>query len=601
MNQLSEFFRVVGEFSRILPSLRFKPPEDDDISSMGLLLQETAAAHADRCMIRFEGREMTWGEFNRECNRLARALKERGVAHGDSVALFMENRIEYLLSLFALTKLGATAGLINNSLSGKQLAHCVTTIDASACIVGEELTDVLGELVEELPLTAGENYFWLADSGSNPPPAWAVDAGEAMQGQDDANLPDTEEVRAGEIAAYVFTSGTTGLPKAALLPHRKYVVMAGMMARLGFRAKPTDCMYNCLPLYHVTGLVVGLGACLGSGASTVLRRKFSASAFWGEVRENQANLLVYIGELCRYLVSVPASSADADNPLQRMVGNGLRPDVWDEFKQRYRVDRICEIYGASEGNVAFANLLNKDRTIGFCVADYAVVRYDIDADEIIRDDNGFCIPAEQGEPGLLLGKVNEVFRFDGYRNREASEAKLVRDALEAGDCYFNTGDLIREIDVGFAMGRPHYQFVDRIGDTFRWRAENVSTNEVGEILNGFDQVEISNVYGVEVPGAEGRAGMAALTLHGGETFDPAAFSRFVAEHLPVYARPVFLRLQQDLATTQTFKLVKGALRNAAYHLDQVDDPLYVMKPRSDEYEPLDREFYESLVAGEGGY
>ncbi|MBT4521759.1 MAG: long-chain-acyl-CoA synthetase [Halieaceae bacterium] len=601
MSRILEFFRVLREFSHMIPALRYKPPADDDAVSMAVILEDTVARHPDSTMLMFEGREWTWDEFNRDSNRLAHYLQSQGIKRGNAVALYMENRGEYLLAMFALMKLGAIAGLINNSLTGRQLAHCINTVECTKCIFGEELVSPIEAVRAELGLQDGRDYLWMADANQTTAPDWAVNASIGMLDQATHNLPQTRDILAGETALYVFTSGTTGLPKAALQPHRKLVATSGVMARVGFRFSPQDRLYCCLPLYHITGLVPGVFGAITLGASIFLRRKFSASQFWEEVRQYNTNSLIYIGELCRYLANQPALDNDGHNPMVKMLGNGLRPDVWDDFRHRFKVERICEIYGASEGNIGFLNMLNKEKTIGATTAALAVVEYDVDNDEMVRNAQGRCTPVAKGEPGLLLGKVDEVFQFDGYKDKSASEAKLFRDVLEPGDCYFNTGDLIREIDVGFAMGFAHYQFVDRTGDTFRWRSENVSTNEVGEILNSFEQVEYTNIYGVEVPGAEGRAGMAAVVLKSGESFDAEAFSRFVERQLPGYARPVFLRIQQDLATTQTFKLVKGDLRKAAYHLGKIADPLYVLKPRSDQYEPLDRAFYSQLIAGDGGY
>ena len=284
------------------------------------------------------------------------------------------------------------------------------------------------------------------------------------------------------------------------------------------------------------------------------------------------------------------------------MGNGLRPDVWHQFKQRYGIERIAEFYGASEGNVAFANLMNKDQTIGMTTAEIALVKYDIEGDEIVLDADGHCIRVEPGEAGLLLGHINEQAVFEGYTDKEATEKKVLRNAFKDGDAWFNSGDLIREIDVGYTMGYTHYQFVDRVGDTYRWKSENVSTNEVGEIINGHDQVQFCNVYGVEVPNADGRAGMAALVLNEGlNELDIDDFSAFVTKELPAYARPVFLRIQTDIDVTGTFKMVKGDLRKEGYDLDQVTDALYVLQPGSTRYERLEPSFAAAIAAGTAGY
>jgi citronellyl-CoA synthetase len=284
------------------------------------------------------------------------------------------------------------------------------------------------------------------------------------------------------------------------------------------------------------------------------------------------------------------------------MGNGLRPDIWLEFKQRFGIQRITEFYGSSEGNVAFANLLNRDCTVGMTAMPIALIKYDVDADEIVYDGKGHCIRVSDGEAGLLLGKITEKTVFEGYTNPEATESKILRNVFKEGDAWFNTGDLLRTTDVGFAFGIPHYQFVDRVGDTFRWKSENVSTNEVGEIINGHPQIQICNVYGVDVPKADGKAGMAAVVLAEGETeLDLESFSAYVNAELPAYARPVFLRVQSDLDTTGTFKMVKGDLRKEGYDLEQVKDPLYVMKPRSSQYERLDSSYAGQINAGDGGF
>jgi len=207
----------------------------------------------------------------------------------------------------------------------------------------------------------------------------------------------------------------------------------------------------------------------------------------------------------------------------------------------------------------------------------------------------------KGEAGLLLGEIDSDFKFDGYTSEDATESKILRDVVKPGDAWFNTGDLIRQQDVGFALGKAHYQFVDRVGDTFRWRSENVSTNEVAEILNGYAQIEMANVYGVDVPATEGKAGMVALILRQGQALDIGEFSDFVAANLPYYAQPVFVRVQPEAETTGTFKLLKGELRKQAFHLDQVEDEVYVLPPRATRYQTLDDQLYQSIMDGSAGY
>ena len=602
MSSIMEFFRVIWNFFQAAPTLIFfKPPADDTKTSLGLMFQTTAAKYSNKSAIVCGDSELTWGQFNALTNQYAHSLKSQGVARGDCVAVLIENRTELLCSIFALAKIGATAGLVNTGLTDRPLAHCISIVESKKCLVGQELLAAVSGVKGDLTLQ-DKDYLWVADPLIIvDAPDWATNFSATLAGMPTDNLPETDEIVAGEIALYIFTSGTTGLPKPAVIYHRKIMSAAKPYSKVGFHAKPSDRMYICLPLYHATGFLLGIGSCLYSGASMFVRRRFSATQFWPEVQKHQTTLFIYVGELCRYLAMAPECPDEKNNPLKTMLGNGLRPDIWDTFRNRFGVKRITEIYGSSEGNVSFLNILNKESTIGTGSVVVMLVKYDIENDEIVLDEDGKVIEVEPGKAGLMLGQIDDRYKFDGYKNAGATNDKILTDLREPGDRWFNTGDLIRTVDVGFAMGLPHYQFVDRVGDTFRWRAENVSTNEVGEILNACDQVEISNVYGVDIPGAEGKAGMAAITLMPGQQFSAAEFTEFVDRELPAFARPVFVRIEQHQDTTGTFKLFKGKLKQQAYHLDQVDEPIYVRQPKSKQYELLNHGFYEQLINGSAGY
>ncbi|MEH6515866.1 MAG: long-chain-acyl-CoA synthetase [Halioglobus sp.] len=607
LSKTREVTRVMRELRKLAPGLKLRLAKSKAKISLGTVFESAVERYPDNTMLLFEGSQWTYAEFNAEVNRLAHLLSARGLGRGDTVALFMENRAEFVLAMLAVVKIGAAASLINNSLSGAALIHCIEAAAANACIVGGERAEVLAEVLPELELVQGSDYYWLADAGDQKSeqgeaPQWAVDAQAEMESMPTENLPQTKEITAGEAALYVYTSGTTGLPKAAVVKHKKIVAVGQGTGALGFLTQPEDRLYLCLPIYHLTAMGPGLINFIFAGGSVYLRRSFSASSFWPEVRKYQTNCFVYVGEVCRYLAMQPVCEEERNNPLQKMLGNGLRPDVWDEFRNRFQVERICELYGSSEGNVSFMNFLNKDKTIGASLSKVALVAYDHENDEIIRNDRGHCIEVPVGEPGLLLAKITALTEFDGYTNAEATASKIVHDVLKNGDQWFNTGDLIRQIDVGFAMGLKHFQFVDRTGDTFRWRAENVSTNEVAEVLNSHPQIDMANVYGVEVPGIEGRAGMVAFELADDVEFDVQAFQALVERELPAYAQPVFIRLLRNAETTVTFKLLKGELREQAYHRDQIaDDTIYVRKPRSSAYELLDKKFYRLLVERQAGY
>ena len=608
---LRDFVSVLADAPTLLAlkkGLAPRPLEEKDC--LGALVERNAAQIGALSAIVCEAPDgttstVTWAQFNALANRYLHVLKEAGLKRGDVASVMMENRIEFLALLVATNKLGVTAGLINTNLRQRPLSHCITVTGSKKCFFGAEVQDAILEIKDEVDLAEGEDYYVLPDAHNDEAPApanWAIDLAAASAEQPDDDPAETAENTLGETAMYIFTSGTTGLPKAAVLSNRRYLASAQLAAKAGLRCTTEDRIYLCLPLYHGTGLMIGAGASFATGASMFVRRRFSARAFLPEIREHRCTCFIYVGELCRYLSNTPERPDDANTPLATMMGNGLRPDVWPGFKKRFGLKRITEFYGASEGNVAFANLLNKDCTIGMTASKVALVRYDVDADEIVRDAAGHCVEVAQGEPGLLLGHINPHAVFEGYTDKDATEKKVLRDVFETGDAWFNTGDLIREIDVGFSLGYAHYQFVDRTGDTFRWKSENVSTNEVGDILGAFQDIEFCNVYGVQIPGTDGRAGMAAITLkEGAKELDLAAFADYVRRELPPFAQPVFLRLQAGMDLTGTFKMVKGDLKREGYDIDAIDDPVYVMKPGADGYERLDSDYLETIRASAAGF
>lgn len=603
--QLIKDIATLGQIPALLKLKKGMTPRPSDVADcFGARVEANAKQLGNHSAIVCEGKEMNWQQFNGLANQYAHAMKAQGLVREDRVCVMMENRIEFLALLVGLNKLGVTAGLLNTNLTGRSLSHCINVIGAKKCIFGAEVLTAMAEVQEQLELVAGTDFLFINDAPANdaPCPAWAMDLDALQSSAADHNPEDTGLNTLGQTALYIYTSGTTGLPKAAVMSNRRYLMSADMSGTAGLKTKPGNRIYLCLPLYHATGLLLGVGSALSTGASMYVRRRFSASAFRSDIRDNQCTHMVYIGELCRYLTNIPEEGGDASIPLHSIMGNGMRPDIWMNFKQRYGIKRICEIYGASEGNVAFANLMNKDLTVGMTSAEVALVQYDVDQDEIIRDANGRCIEVAKGEPGLLLGKITPDTVFEGYTDPAATEGKILRDALTEGDAWFNTGDLMRVVDVGYTLGYDHYQFVDRVGDTFRWKSENVSTNEVGEIINGFDQVKFCNVFGVAIPGADGRAGMASLTLNEDvSALDLERFSAFVRDALPAYAVPVFLRVDEDIDVTGTFKMLKGDLRKQGYDIDQINGPVYVMKNGESVYTRLEADYVVQLNNASAGF
>ena len=598
---MKEFIRMLGELKYMIPVLRYQWPQADENASLSHSFQESTNKFGERPFVYFEEETWTYSEANKAANSFARYLSSNGVKHGDKVVLFMENRPYYAISLLALNKIGAIGVLINTSLTGDPLIHCINSSNSVKCIVGAERAQPLQEVLEDINISNKDDFLWVEDTNEYALPEWAINLKANLDFDDNENLDQTNQVTAKDVACYIFTSGTTGVPKAAILPNAKLVAAATNITMAGYRINHEDCMYNCLPLYHSTGLMLGLCAAINVGAASFIKRKFSASSFWQEANEFNTTAFVYIGELCRYLINKDSSEAELNNPIVSMVGNGLRPDVWDTFKERFDIDRIIEIYGASEGNALFMNLFNKNKTIGMTSAEVALLEYDVAEDEILKNDEGFCKKITNHDPGLLIVEIGPNAVFNGYTDKEASEKKILRDVFKVGDAWFNTGDLIKTVDVGFAFGKEHYQFVDRVGDTFRWRSENVSTNEVGEILNGYKDVNMANVYGVKVPGCEGRAGMAAFSLEDFEGFNWLEFSEYVENNLPKYARPIFIRIIQEMDTTGTFKLKKNELRDDAFNISKVEDKVFCLKPSSNIYELLDGNWLDKINSEEAGY
>lgn len=560
---------------------------------------ESAARDNPQGVALIQGDEqLTYAEFDRWANQLAHYLRAHGLRQGDSVALMFENRFELLAAVVACAKLGAVSALINSSQRGRVLAHSISLASPRMVLVGEELLDAFTEVAAEVALPA-EACHYFADR-----PTWR-DPGEAPAGwqhpaaalQDyPVDAPPLERpVRADDPCFYIYTSGTTGLPKAVVFNHGRFMKGYGAFGFAAVRLGREDRMYVSLPFYHGTAMVVCWGSVLAGQAALIMVRKFSASRFWDEVERHRATAFGYVGELCRYLLDQPARPSDAANPIRVMVGNGLRPSIWQAFKQRFAVERVVELYASSEGNIGFTNLLNLDNTVGFSPYPYAIVRYDQEREAPLRE-NGHLQRVAKGEAGLLLGKITDKSPFHGYTNARDTERCILRDVFEPGDAWFNTGDLMRD------MGFRHAQFVDRLGDTFRWKGENVSTTQVEAVLDGVAGVSETVVYGVEVANTNGRAGMACIRLAcAPEDFDFQALLTHLRQELPAYAVPLFLRLSAEMETTGTFKHKKAPLKEQAYDLDRCSDPLYAWLPGSDCYVPLNRELHAAISAGNYRY
>ena len=535
-----------------------------------------------RRAISFEGRELTYRGLEALANRYAAWAQAQGLARGETVAVLLPNRLEYLPLWFGLSKLGVVAALINYQLAGEALTHCLELSGAKSCIT-DGSTRAAFDAVAPAGMTA-----WDLDG----------DLHEAIAGLDEARPH--RMTRAGmtahDTALLIFTSGTTGLPKAARINHmRAQLYMRGFAGSTG--ARPDDRIYITLPLYHATGGLCATGGALLNGASIALRRTFSASHFWDDVIAEGATMFVYVGELCRYLVNRPPAANERDHKLRLIFGNGLSREVWAQLETRFAVPRVLEFYGSTEGNVSMFNFDGGLGAVGR-IAPYlaplfnvALVRFDVEKEAPVRGADGFCQPSAPGEAGECLGAIHGGARtdFTGYVDRAASEKKVLRDAFRKGDAWFRTGDLMSRDRLGY------YYFVDRVGDTFRWKGENVSTTEVTEVLASAPGVQEATVYGVTVPHHDGRAGMAAIVT--GEGFDLASLRAAMEHALPPYAQPQFVRLTDALAVTGTFKPRKMDLIAQGFDPAACDGPLY-FHDREVGFIPLTAELYARILSGE---
>jgi len=565
---------------------------------LGLCLEQAAKRNPNGTALIYEQRQLSYRQFNAWTNRIADYLSKTGTRKGDVIAVFIENRPELLACIAAIAKLGAVSALLNTSQRGAVLAHSVSLVSPARIIVGEELFSTVTTVSDSLP-GGDHSRLYLADcdtlkDSSKAPEGW-VNLAAASQTRRSTNPVSTQNCRASEPCLYFYTSGTTGLPKAAVLTHGRFMKAFGGVGLASIQLKPSDRAYVTLPFYHGTALIVGWGSVLAGAAGLVMARQFSASQFWPEVRRTQVTAICYVGELCRYLLAQPESHDDRQHKVRMMFGNGLRPNLWKDFKSRFGISKVMEFYGSSEGNVGFLNLFNFDCTVGFTTVPYAIVEYDLDLDQAIRHKNGFLRKVTKGQAGLLLGEITDKTPFDGYTDPEKTEKTILRNVFKAGDAWFNTGDLMRD------QGFNHAQFVDRLGDTFRWKGENVSTTEVENAFATLPQILDAVVYGVEIPETNGRAGMACIRLHQGESVDSEMFYAHLREQLPAYAIPVFLRIVDKMETTGTFKYKKSDLKKSGFDLRQLADPVWVCLPGMRHYQRLDQAIMTGIETGEYRY
>lgn len=553
------------------------------------MIEESIDKFPNNIAIEFEDKSYTYSDLDKESNQVANWAIKKGYKTGDVVALLMENKPEFIFIWLGLSKLGITIACLNNNIKSKSLAHCIQTSKSKSLILSSDLID---------------NYSSSEDLIDNQLSVYV--SGDKVQGFeniDDDNEKNTNRPNSSirktltnsESLFYIYTSGTTGLPKASNFSHQKFAVGSGLQM-FSLNMKSTDKTYLVLPLYHATGGVVGLGSTLFTGGTVVLRKKFSVEKFWEDCAKYNVTVITYIGELFRYLISAPKNEFEKQHNIRGMYGNGLRPDVWKVVQDRFGINNIIEFYGASEGNVSLTNVDSRFGSIGR-IPPYAknalptkIVKFDVVNEKVVRNEDGFCIECEDDEAGEVIGLIpnEDKFsgKFEGYTDKEATEKKILKDVFEKGDQWFSSGDLLKRDKDGY------YFFVDRIGDTFRWKSENVATSEVSEAISTFAGVKEANVYGVLVPGEDGRAGMASIVP--GEEFSINGLYEHLSQHLPKYSIPVFIRISKEIEVTGTFKYKKTDLVKDGFDPSVVKDQMYYASTSENDYIGLDVDVFKKI-------
>ena len=569
--------------------------EDDPRRILPIEFDDVAAMRGDATALISEQESFSFSELVARSNRYARWAIAQNLGIGDAVCLMMGNRAEYVAIWLGLNRVGVVVALLNTNLLDASLANCIAISHARHVIVAEEFraltlrTIAQGELIAEIFVHGGND-----ESLSR------IDLEVARLSAAPLAEHEKRDVALSNHALYIYTSGTTGLPKAAVVSHRRLMNWCLWFSGL-VDASPSDRMYNCLPMYHSIGGVVAVWAMLLAGGSVVIRERFSSGRFWKDLVAFDCTLFQYIGELCRYLINTPPSTEEKRHRLRLCVGNGLRPDVWSAFQRRFAIPRILEFYAATESNFSLYNVEGEPGAIGrvppFMAHRFRVeiVKCDFEREEALRNEAGRCIRCEPDEVGEAIAAIEPNARdgssnFEGYLNRADWQKKVLRDVFAPGDAWMRSGDLMRKDARGF------YYFVDRIGETFRWKGENVATSEVAAAIASFPGVLEVNVYGVAVAGCDGRAGMAALAVD--ERFELPALIRHIGDRLPDYARPLFWRICERLEITDTFKHKKQALVAQGFDPGNISDPIYFVEPRTHAFIRMDEALFGRIAAGE---
>ncbi len=555
--------------------------------SVGIVIEQNAENNPNGCALLFEESSWTWQILNQESNKIANYFLKIGSKSGDAIAVMMENSLEFLSVTTGINKIQGISSMINVNQRKQALIHSFKISEPTWVIVDGESLPAFAEVFSDLNFD--KNKVFVVNNHNNQDHNF-IDFHKELEDVPVENPKTTFKSNLRDTNMYIFTSGTTGLPKAALQSNARILNPFGWLA---FESTHNDVIYSPLPLYHSLAMVVGWAGAIQVGAAFAFRKRFSASGFWKDIKKFGATCFMYIGELPRYLINRPESEYIENTTLNKMLGVGFRKDIWEKFKSRFHVEHILEFYGATEGAAGLFNIDEVPGMIGRRTIPGLIIAVKINEEtgKFYKDEKGFLIECNSGESGMMLAKIEENSTFMGYKNKAKTNERVLRNVLEEDDAYFNTGDLVNLHD-------DHWvSFADRYGDTFRWKGENVSTMEVESILNSFGGFEICNVYGVEIPNTDGKAGMICMKLEDNKSLDTDLFSQFIVKNLPKYSIPIFIRIKDELEFTGTHKLRKVNLRKQGYDINSVKDQLYFWDSRSSQYKIFEREQYQNLMSG----
>ncbi|NVM53079.1 MAG: long-chain-acyl-CoA synthetase [Candidatus Helarchaeota archaeon] len=561
---------------------------DHPDQGIGTRIEQLAKEMPQDISLYYQDDHWTWQALNEESNRISNYFSKAGLGSGETIALMLENSPEYLFSTIGINKIQGISALININQRKQALTHSFKIANSKMIVVDGDCLPAFNEIMDTLPHK--HTQIFVINNTEDIPHDF-IDLPSELKTISGVNPKTTGNSTMRQTALYIFTSGTTGLPKAVVMQHIKLFTTGLLIGAATARLTPNDVVYIFTPLYHNLALGTAWMAAILTGAKTALRKRFSASNFWKDVHKYKATLAMYVGSIPRYLLNQPVSPYEKNHNL-KVCGLGLRKQIWEQFKNRFQIENIWEFYGSTEGHRPFMNIDEVPGMIGRCnMTGVILAKVDPETGIFYKDENGYLTKCIPGDTGMLLLIVEGRGIFTGYKNKEKTESKLIHNCFREGDAYFNTGDMLTLHDDNWLS------FADRFGDTYRWKGENVSTLEVEEILNSYEAIEMSAVYGVAIPHTEGKAGMAAIKIRRSYNLDLDNFSKFVLDILPGYSIPVFLRLRKKFEFTGPLKLRKFKIRQEGYNIENIQDPLFFWDSTLKQYVSLTNKLYQNILEG----